>query len=99
MQPWLDIKEIGSTVIAVASDEETAKKYADMLAERLYENRDEFWPDLMTVDEVIDLSLIHIYVRPVVGLSHRRAQVPVFGGEIQAEGYHGKNGGAAICAK
>ena len=26
VQPWLDIKEIGSTVIAVASDEETAKK-------------------------------------------------------------------------
>lgn len=66
VQPWLDIKEIGSTVIAVASDEETAKKYADMLAERLYENRNEFWPDLMTVDEVIDKAENNTTGKPVI---------------------------------
>lgn len=54
VQPWLDIGDIGSTVIAVAEEEETAKKCAKELAEQLFANRDGYWPELLTVDEIID---------------------------------------------
>ena len=42
------------------------KKYADILAERLYDSRDEFWPDLMTVDEVIDRAEKNESGKPVI---------------------------------
>jgi microcystin degradation protein MlrC len=66
VQPWLDIQVIGSTVIAVAADAETAKKYSTELAEKLFANRDGYWPDLMTVDEIIDLAEANTSGKPVI---------------------------------
>ena len=66
VQPWMDLSVIGSTVIAVAEDEETAKKYSDELAQRLFENRDGFWPDLMTLDEVIERAEKKQSDKPIV---------------------------------
>ena len=54
VQPWMDIPEIGSTATVVAKDPETAKKYTDELARMFFDNRDGYWPELMSVDEVID---------------------------------------------
>ena len=66
VQPWLDISKIGSTVIAVAEDEETAKKYADILAQKFYDNRDGYWPDLKPVDEIIDRAEFSESRKPVI---------------------------------
>ena len=66
VQPWLDIGTIGSTVVAVAEDAETAKKCADELAEKLYANRDGYWPDLLSVDEIIDRAEANTSGKPVI---------------------------------
>ena len=55
VQPWLDIKEISSTVIAIGEDPEVAKMHAKRLAEMLYRRRDEYMPDLMSVKPPLDL--------------------------------------------
>lgn len=54
VQPWLDIPNIGSTTTVIASDPEAAKKYANKLAKMFFDNRDGYWPELMSVDEIID---------------------------------------------
>ena len=66
VQPWLDVADIGSTVTVVAADEQTAKRYTDELAKRLYENREGYWPQLMSVDEVIDRAEDPSVPKPVV---------------------------------
>lgn len=66
VQPWLDVKQIGSAVIAIGREGETAKKYADLLAQRLYENRENFWPALLSVDEVIDIAERNASGKPVI---------------------------------
>ena len=66
VQPWLDIHKIGSTVIAVAEDEETAKKYADILAQKFFENRDGYWPELWEVDKIIDRAEDPESKKPVI---------------------------------
>lgn len=54
VQPWLDIDCLGSTVIAIAGDAETAKAYAEEQAETLWSIREDCWPELVSIDEVID---------------------------------------------
>ena len=54
VQPWLDIDTIGSTMIAIAADEAVACRCADELAQKFFAIKDELWPDLMSVDEIID---------------------------------------------
>lgn len=54
VQPWMDIPNIGSTTTVIANDPETAKKYTDELAKMFFDNKDGYWPDLMSLDEVID---------------------------------------------
>ena len=66
VQPWLDIHNIGSTVISVACSQEEARKYADHLANLLYTMRNSFWPDLMSVDEIIDRAEKNITGKPVI---------------------------------
>lgn len=56
VQPWLDVKTIASTVITVAEDGETAKKNAEILAKQLFEIRDDMWPELLKVDQIIDYA-------------------------------------------
>lgn len=66
VQPWLDIHKIGSTVVAVAEDPETAKKCADILAEKFFDNRDGYWPDLKSVDEIINRAEDAESKKPVI---------------------------------
>ena len=54
VQPWLDVKNIASTVITVAENAETAKQKAEMLAKKLFEIRDGMWPEMLSVNEIID---------------------------------------------
>ena len=54
VQPWLDIPDIQSRVIAISGDPEKALEKADILAEKFWEVKDKCWPELMTIDEVID---------------------------------------------
>ena len=66
VQAWLDIPVIASTAVAVASDPETAKRCADDLAGKLFENRDSYWPDLISVDEIIDRAESPDAAKPVI---------------------------------
>jgi len=54
VQPFLDIADIGSAVVVIAKDEDSAKQYANELAQSLFANRDGYWPELSSVDEIID---------------------------------------------
>ena len=66
VQAWMDIPEIGSAVVAVAEDAETAKEKADMLAREFFANRDGYWPDLMSIDAVIDRAEEADSAKPVI---------------------------------
>ena len=66
VQPWLDISVIGSAVVAIAEDEERAKAKADELARAFFENRDGYWPDLRSIDEVIDMAEDEKANKPIV---------------------------------
>lgn len=66
VQPWLDIEKIGSTVIAIAEDADTAKKQANILASALFERRAAYWPDLKSIDEIIDRAEQNTSGKPVI---------------------------------
>ena len=66
VQPWLDIPVIGSDAIAVAENEEAAKKYANELAKLFFDVKDGCWPEMMSVDEIIDLAEREDTPKPVV---------------------------------
>lgn len=66
VQPWLDIEEIGSTMVAVAEDEAVACRCADELAARFFAIRDGMWPELMSVDEIIDIAEDPASPKPVI---------------------------------
>lgn len=56
VQPWLDIPEIASCTIAIARDAEVAKLYADKLAQALCDLRDQVMPEMLSIDEIIDIA-------------------------------------------
>ena len=66
VQPWLDIPEIASRIIAIARDPDTAKDYADQLAQRLFDLRDQAQPEMLTVDEIIDIAQKNTTGKPVI---------------------------------
>lgn len=66
VQAWMDIKEIGCCIMTVAKELNAAVKYADELAKRVFEMRDEMMPDLLTADEVFDLAEKNKKGRPIV---------------------------------
>lgn len=66
VQPWMDISKIGSAVVAIAKDQETAKKYANILAQKFYDNRNAYWPDLKSVDEIINRAENPNSKKPVI---------------------------------
>lgn len=66
VQPWLDVENIRSNVLAIADTEETAKEYADEIAKKFFDNRDGYMPDLMSIDEVIDLAESKDTKKPVI---------------------------------
>ena len=56
VQPWLDITAIASRTIAIAKDAQTAKTCADKLAQALCDLRDKVMPDMLSIDELIDIA-------------------------------------------
>ena len=66
VQPWLDIPEIKSCVIAIGEEEEAARAYAAELGRRLFENREGYWPELTTIDAVIDRAEMPEALKPVI---------------------------------
>lgn len=66
MQPWLDVAQPHSTVLAVASTEEAAVRHARELAAQLYGRRHAFAPDLQSIDEVVDLAEDPATAKPVI---------------------------------
>ena len=66
VQPWLDIPEIVSRTIAIARDPETAKECADKLAQSLCDLRDQVMPELLSVDEIIDIAEKNDTGKPVI---------------------------------
>lgn len=56
MQPWLDVSVGGSTVIAAAKEPEIAEKTVWHFAKRLFDLREVFCTELMSMDEVIDIA-------------------------------------------
>lgn len=66
MQPWLDVADHGTTILAIGEDPAVAKECAQTLARKVFEGRDLYWPKLMSVDEVIDLALANEKPGPVI---------------------------------
>ncbi len=54
VQPWLDIKEMGSAVVAVTNnDQRAAQRYANTLARRLWDNKTDYDVKLVSVEDAI----------------------------------------------
>lgn len=66
MQPWLDVNPAGSSIVTIAEDPEKAKKCASILAEAVYKCRDELWPKLYEIDDVIQLAQKAPQGKPVI---------------------------------
>jgi len=66
VQPWLDIPEIASRIIVIAQDDSTAKEYTSLLAQRLAAMGDDMQPDLLSVDEIIDIAEKNESGKPVI---------------------------------
>lgn len=66
VQPWLDIPEIASRIVVIAQEENTAKEYANLLAQRMASIRDKMQPELLSVDEIIDIAENNETGKPVV---------------------------------
>ena len=57
MQPWLDCKEAGASVVVIADEPEAAKHYADEIAARFFALRNVLQYKPMSVDEGLDLAI------------------------------------------
>lgn len=66
MQPWLDLEDAASTVLVTASDKDTAARYAQELAHRLFDLRKDMGIHLYTIDEVIDAAKGNTTAAPVI---------------------------------
>ena len=66
MQPWLDVSNAGSLVIAVAETEKVAEDTAWKFANRLFDLKDAFRSEQLSVDEIIDIAEKNTTGKPVV---------------------------------
>ena len=66
VQPWLDIPEIMSRVVAISEDADTAAACAMELATGLWNIKDTMWPDLKSMDEIIDIAEANTSGKPVL---------------------------------
>lgn len=66
VQPWLDVEELQSYVLTVAKDPEVAKEKAAQLAAQLWKDRDEMWPELTPVAEIIAAAEANTSGKPVI---------------------------------
>ena len=67
VQPWMDIKNIGSTVLVIADDEQVAKLTAKDLAKEEFKLREKLLgKELYEIDDVIKIALENDDEKPVV---------------------------------
>lgn len=66
VQPWLDIKEISSRIVAVSEDGKQAERFVKELAQGLFDLRDAAQPELYGVDEIIDIAEKNTTGKPVI---------------------------------
>lgn len=66
VQPWLDIPEIASRIIVIAREANAAKEYAELMAGRLSVMGDAMQPELLSVDEIIDIAEKNERGKPVI---------------------------------
>ena len=66
VQPWLDIPEIMSRVVAISEDPAQATACAKELAQDLWNMKDKMWPDLKSIDEIIDAAEANTSGKPVL---------------------------------
>lgn len=66
VQPWLDIPEIMSRVVAISEDAQTAAACAKELAQDLFDAKDKMWPKLVPIDEIIDAAEKNTTGKPVL---------------------------------
>lgn len=66
MQPWLDVKDGYSSVVAISENEKDAEELALELAEGLWNMRHEFGTDLSSVDEIIKIAEKNESGKPVI---------------------------------
>ena len=66
VQPWLDVEELQSCVLAVAKDPEVAKEKALLLAKQLLAIRDDMWPELTPVEDIIAAAEANTSGKPVI---------------------------------
>lgn len=66
MQPWLDVRDAGSSILVIADDISMAKSYVIELAKRLLALRDQLWPELWDVDAIIDRAVENMDNKPIV---------------------------------
>lgn len=66
VQPWLDISEIISRIVTIAVDSKVAARCADVLAQKLYDLRDKTQPELLSVDQIIDIAEKNTSGKPVI---------------------------------
>ncbi len=66
MQPWLDVKDGYSSVVAIGEDADVAAEIAKELARDLWNMRHEFKTDLTSVDEIIRIAEKNTSGKPVI---------------------------------
>ena len=66
VQPWLDISQVMSRIVAVSEDAEQAKSCALELARDLWNMKENMWPSLTSVDEIIDAAEANTTNKPVL---------------------------------
>ncbi|MEH7387637.1 M81 family metallopeptidase, partial [Bacillus sp. JJ1521] len=66
MQPWLDVIDGESSIIVIDNDEKNALKHAQELAQRLFDMRGAFQPNLHTIEEVITIAEQNTEEIPVI---------------------------------
>jgi microcystin degradation protein MlrC len=57
VQPWLDIPDLGFAVLVCANDARSAQRAADRLAGLAWERRQEFDPELISLEQAIEIGL------------------------------------------
>ncbi|MDF2720379.1 MAG: hypothetical protein K0Q59_54 [Paenibacillus sp.] len=57
LQPWLDIEELGATVVVVSASQEKADREADRLIELMWSKRHEFDIELHSVRDIVAMAL------------------------------------------
>ncbi len=55
--PYADVPDLGASVLVYATEKEAAERAADDLAQRIWQARDRFHPDLMAVDQAVRTAI------------------------------------------